>query len=97
MFDPTSRYFQIETVTMDVTGADGETRKIAYKRRRLLPPVNPDAAVALHTVTEGQRLDIVTARYAGDPRQFWRIADANVITRPQELETLGRKIRIPLG
>jgi hypothetical protein len=97
MFDPSSRYFAIETVTMDLRGLDGELRKVAYKKRRFLPQVNPEAPVALHTVAEGQRLDIITARYAGDPRQFWRIADANVITRPQELETVGRKVRIPLG
>jgi hypothetical protein len=51
----------------------------------------------LHTVTEGERLDNITARYLGDPEQFWRVCDANNAMRPEELtETIGRKLRITL-
>jgi len=50
-----------------------------------------------HRVTQGERLDNVTAKYLGDPEQFWRLCDANRALRPQELtETLGRRIAITL-
>jgi hypothetical protein len=48
-------------------------------------------------VTQGDRLDNVTARYLGDPEAFWRICDANNAMRPNELtETIGRRLRITL-
>ena len=50
-----------------------------------------------HTVTEGDRLDNIAARYLGDPEQFWRICDANGVMRPDELtETVGRRLRITM-
>jgi len=50
-----------------------------------------------HAVTEGDRLDNVTARYLGDPEQFWRLGDANTEMRADELTTeVGRRLSIPL-
>ena len=50
-----------------------------------------------HMVTEGERLDNITAQYLGDPEQFWRVCDANGAMRPDELtETIGRRLRITL-
>ncbi len=49
-----------------------------------------------HTVTQGDRLDNVTAHYLGDPEQFWRVCDANNAMRPAELEEVGRRVRITL-
>jgi hypothetical protein len=96
MFEPTSRYAGIEDVKMTVTGADGQPRVIVFKRRRFIP--SPEGATVLvqHTVSQGDRLDNVTARYLGDPTQFWRVCDANAALKPSELEETGRTIDIAL-
>jgi hypothetical protein len=50
-----------------------------------------------HSVAQGDRLDSISARYLGDPEQFWLICDANGAIRPEELtETIGRRLRITL-
>lgn len=94
MFEPTSRYFDLETATF--TTAEG--REIKYKRRRFLPAPATDTGVfAEHTVTQGERLDNVTARYLGDPEQFWQLADANNAMHPDDLTAeIGRRLRVPL-
>jgi hypothetical protein len=48
-------------------------------------------------VTQGERLDNITARYLDDPQQFWRICDANRAMRPGDLTAgIGRRLRITL-
>ena len=96
MFDPTSRYFNIENATLSVMDKDGALRSIVYKRRRFIPSGDEAITVVEHTVTQGERLDNITARYLGDPTQFWRICDANHVQAPGELEELGRVIKITL-
>jgi hypothetical protein len=96
-FDPTSRYFELETATRTVVDADGNDRVLRYKRRRLIPPQDDAPTLAEHRVTEGDRLDTVTARFAGDPTLFWRLCDANAVLRPEELEAVGRTIRIAMA
>jgi hypothetical protein len=92
-FPPTSRYYGIELVTL--TLADGEQR--IYLRRRFLPPSARFALLHTHLVTDGERLDRLTAQELGDPQAFWRIADANDAMRPDELtELVGRRLRITL-
>jgi hypothetical protein len=92
-FPFTSRYYGIETAQFET--ADG--KKISYLRRRFVPPPERFALLQEHTVTEGERLDQITARYLTDPEQFWRVADANRAMRPDELtETVGRRLRITL-
>lgn len=93
MFSITSRYYSIEQVQFET--ADG--KKIAYVRRRFVPPMERFELLQEHSVAEGERLDNVTAQYVGDPEQFWRICDANNAIRPDELtETVGRRLRITL-
>jgi hypothetical protein len=93
MFPITSRYYGIETAKYDAI--DG--RQIVYLRRRFLPVMTNAPVIAEHTVTQGERLDNVTARYLGDPEQFWRVCDANNAMRPEELTAeVGRRLRIPL-
>lgn len=92
LFQPTSRYFSIETATYQTQ----DRKLITYLRRRFLPPLDRFTLVQEHLVTEGDRLDNVTARYLGDPEAFWRVCDANPILRPEELEEIGRRIRITL-
>ena len=92
-FPPTSRYYGIETATL--TLPDG--RVAAYLRRRFVPPPENFALLQFHAVTQGERLDNITAKYLTDPESFWRICDANRVLRPDELtETVGREIRITL-
>jgi hypothetical protein len=95
MFEPTSRYHDIETVKMTVTGSRGEPRVVSYKRRRFVPPGSTMTTLVEHTVVQGDRLDNLAARYVGDPEQFWRICDANDVLRPEELTgEVGCGIRI---
>lgn len=92
-FPPTSRYFGIETTTIE-TG-DGKT--YAYLRRRFLPQPERFTTLQEHVVVQGDRIDNITAQYLGDPLQFWRVCDANRAMRPEELtEEIGRRLRITL-
>jgi hypothetical protein len=92
LFPPTSRYHGLGTATLET-----ETGKtIIYLRRRFLPPAERFALLQEHTVAEKERLDWITARYLGDPEQFWRLGDANNALHPAELETAGRTLRITL-
>lgn len=94
MFPVTSRYHNVETAKW--TTADG--REIIYLRRRFLPGAAKFGIAAEHTVTQGERLDNITARYLGDPEQFWRLCDANNAMRPAELtDEIGRRLHIPLS
>ena len=97
-FPINSRYHDIETATRTVPdGEKGEGRKIIYLKRRFVPPPENFHLLQEHTVTQGDRLDNIAARYLGDPEQFWRICDANNAMRPDQLtETLGRQLRITL-
>jgi len=93
LFPPTSRYAGVDTKTIETAAG----RVVIYLQRRFLPSPNNFSLLQEHVVTQGERLDNVTARYLGDPEQFWRICDANGAMRPQELtETIGRRLRITL-
>lgn len=92
MFPPTSRYYGLATLVME--SADG--RKTAYLQRRWVPQPERFELLQEHSVTQGERLDNITARYLGDPEQFWRLCDANRAMHPRELEQMGRKLRITL-
>lgn len=93
MFPVTSRYHEIETA--QYTTPDG--RQYVYLRRRFLPADGPATALAEHVVTQGERLDNITALYLGDPEQFWRLCDANGAMHPDELTAeIGRRLRIPM-
>ncbi len=95
MFPVTSRYYGIATATF-VT-ADGRT--VVYLLRRFVPDRTNAVVLAEHVVVQGDRLDNVTARYLGDPEQFWRLCDTNNAMQPEELTAdshIGRTIRVPL-
>jgi hypothetical protein len=92
-FPPNSRYYT--TGTSSLTAPDGRT--IVYLRRRFVPPPDRFALLQEHTVTDGERLDNLTAQYLGDAEVFWRLCDANGAMQPDELtETVGRRLRITL-
>ena len=95
MFPVTSRYYGLDTATF-VT-ADGRT--VAYLRRRFVPDRSNATVLAEHVVSQGVRLDNVTALYLGDPEQFWRLCDANHAMQPEQLTAdsqIGRTLRVPL-
>jgi hypothetical protein len=93
LFAPNSRYQATDTATH--TSTDGRT--IAYLRRRFIPQPAQLVQAAQYTLTQGDRLDILSARYLGDPTLFWRICDANNAMRPEDLTTVvGRTLRICL-
>jgi nucleoid-associated protein YgaU len=92
-FPADSRYYGSSTLTY-VTPA-GET--IAYLARRIVPqPGAPNfATIAQHTVRQGDRLDLIAAKYLGDPLIFWLICDANGAIDPNDLvATAGRLLNI---
>lgn len=92
-FPPGSRYHDVEVATLELP--DG--RRIAYVRRRFVPPPASFALLREHVVRSGERLDTVAALHLGDPEQFWRIADANGAIVPEQLtDEPGRRLRITL-
>ncbi len=91
-FSATSRYYSVPTTTLALP--DGRT--VTYLQRRFVPDPANFSTLTSHTVTQGERLDRMTYSYLGDPLQFWRVADANGVLRPDDLETPGRTVRITL-
>ena len=99
MFEPTSRYAKLNVKTHLAPDPSGgaEPREIRHVERRFLPPASSATPMLEHAVTEGDRLDNVTAKYLGDPTQFWRVADANQVMAPEELtEEPGHRVVIAL-
>jgi hypothetical protein len=93
LFPPNSRYAGIDTAALSLPGG----KIIIYLMRRFLPPAERSQLLQEHTVTQGERLDNITAQYMVDPTLFWRLCDSNNAMRPEELtETVGRKLRITL-
>lgn len=89
----TSRYHGVGTATLETA----EGRVVIYLRRRLIPPPEHHTVLLEHTVTQGDRLDNLAARYLGDPEQFWRLCDANGALNPNQLTAHpGRTLRITL-
>ena len=74
-FPTDSRYYN--SPTLQYTAPNGQV--IAYLARRMVPqPGAPNfATVAQHAVRSGDRLDLISAKYLGDPLMFWLICDAN--------------------
>ena len=92
-FPTDSRYYGTGTLTY-VTPA-GET--ITYLARRIVPqPGAPNfATIATHRVRQGDRLDLIAAKYLSDPLIFWLICDANGAIAPNDLvSTVGRVLNI---
>jgi len=92
-FPTDSRYYGSATLTY--TTAAGQS--VSYLARRFVPqPGAPNfATVAQHTVQQGDRLDLIAAKYLGDPLMFWLLCDANGAIRPGALvETPGTVLNI---
>ena len=99
MFDTTSRYASVATASIAVPDGAGGSRQVRYVRRRFVPQAEGMPRLAVHTVVQGDRLDTITNQYLGDPKQFWRVCDANTAMNPTDLTTeadLGRSLVIPV-
>ena len=96
-FDPTSRYYGLKNLERKVVDSTGHERVIVYKPKRLIPSYEDQPTLVEHRFVEGDRLDRITARHLGDPLQFWRICDANLVLKPRELEQTGRVIQIVMS
>jgi hypothetical protein len=93
LFSSTSRYYGLPIETLDLP--DGTS--IAYVTRRFLPAPERFQTLQHHTVTQGERLDNIAARYLGNPELFWRVCDANRAMRPEDLtDPPARTLRITL-
>jgi hypothetical protein len=96
MFDRNSRYHNLPTATLTVLQWDGTLTEVRYVQRRFIPSTDGETLIQEHTFTQGERLDNITARYLDDPTLFWRICDTNLVLMPEELEQVGRVIKITL-
>jgi len=96
-FPANSRYYGSATLT--TTTPDG--KPITYLAPRIVPQQGAPnyATVAQYTVKQNDRLDLIAAKYLGDPLMFWLICDANGAIRPSGLEVPGTILNIttPLG
>jgi hypothetical protein len=82
-FPADSRYSGSATLTY----ATPDGQSITYLARRFVPQSGATnySTVAKHTVRQGDRLDLIAAKYLGDPLLFWLICDANGAVRPDTL------------
>jgi hypothetical protein len=99
VLEPTSRYAGVEVARTTVPDGLGGEREVRYLRRRFPPQPASLQTLTEHLVTRGDRLDLIAARYLGDPTQFWRVCDANLVTHPGELvadDRIGERLRVPL-
>jgi hypothetical protein len=78
MFFPGSRYLSAGTYTL--TRSDGTPVTVT---RVPLPTSRP--IQGFHRRLEGQRLDLIAARYLADPTAFWQLCDSNNAMVPDTL------------
>jgi nucleoid-associated protein YgaU len=93
-FPTDSRYYGYGV--LQYTAPDGSL--VPYLQRRIVPQPGSAtyAVIAQHTVRQGDRLDLIAAKYLGDPILAWLICDANGAIRPHDLvATPGRVLMIP--
>jgi hypothetical protein len=94
-FPTDSRYYGSATLTYITPMGQA----ISYLAPRIVPqPGTPNfATVAQHVVRQGDRLDLIAAKYLGDPLIFWLVCDANGAIDPTELvETPGTPLNITM-
>ena len=79
-YKPNSRYAGIATRVY--TAPDG--REIAYSERRTPPRPETLRIHSIYRHTRDIRIDAVATQYFGDPEQYWRICDANLVFWPPD-------------
>jgi hypothetical protein len=78
MFASNSRYYSLTTFT--VTPPGGAPIVVVTPH---LP--NPLQLAGYHRTVQGDRLDLLAARYLGDPTVFWKLCDSNNAPAPDAL------------
>jgi hypothetical protein len=89
-FPPNSRYYGHATTSLTTT----EGTAVVYLRRRFIPRPESFAVMAEYVVNQSDRLDNMAAKFLNDPEKFWLLCDANRASNPEELEIVGRRLRI---
>ena len=92
-FPTDSRYYGFSV--QQYTAPNGQA--IPYLARRIVPqPGAPNyATINTYTVRQGDRLDLIAAKYLGDPLMSWLLCDANGTVNPCDLTaTPGRVLAI---
>lgn len=92
MFDPTSRYAALPTLSY----AAGPGQTISYVAARILPQSGALTMLGAAVPKPGERLDLFAARTLGDAMLYWRIADANDAMDPDTLIQSGLPLDVPL-
>jgi hypothetical protein len=87
MFDEKSRYAQLPTYT--VTDHRGGTVTVVTPA-----PALPKSLQGIHLLRQGERLDLLAAKYLDNPAGFWRISEENDVMLPEALSE-AREIQIP--
>jgi nucleoid-associated protein YgaU len=85
-----SRYEKLAKATYKVRASDGRDHSALPIR---FTPSTP--ATFRQTIAAHDRLDLIAARFYGNPLKFWRIADANSAMDPEDLLEEGLDILIP--
>ena len=88
MFDARSRYAKAETYA--VTDARGRLVTAVAP-----PPPPEQVQLGIHLLKQGERPDLLAAKYLDDPAGYWRIAEQNNVMLPEAL-TEAREIEIPV-
>jgi hypothetical protein len=78
MFSANSRYSGLATYTVRL--ANGRTVTATT-----LPISRPGPLLGYHPRVEGDRLDLLAARYLKEPTGFWRLCDVNDSFSPDAL------------
>lgn len=92
MLDPNSRYYKLETATLEQDG-----RTVRYLQRRILPTLSSQTTLQEYTMQGSERLDLLATAGYGDPLQAYRLLDANPVLHPEELLKSRRRVRIALS
>jgi hypothetical protein len=88
MFDPKSRYLKADQY--QVTDKRGRAVTVVAP-----PPPPEQLLLGIHLLKQGERLDLLAARYVTDPAGYWRIAEQNDVMLLEAL-TEAREIEIPV-
>lgn len=92
-YAPNSRYYGLAPSTYVTAGG----RAIRYTSRRFVPQPQNFSTISTHTVGQGERIDVLAAQFFGDPFLYWRLCDANLALRPDDLERAGLTLRVTLA
>jgi hypothetical protein len=78
MFTPNSRYWKLPTYSVRMAGG----RSVQATE---LPVPASGPILGFHRRLEGERLDLIAARYLQDPTWFWMLCDAANAMVPSSL------------